>query len=124
MSGFVFFECVYCYSWLFGIKIILVGGQCLGVFDMDQFVEMVYLIRVLQIVLIFGKFLYQIKFVVIQVVDFFCLDFQQIVQWVWEVVEIVEIGFIDDIGLVGGYQVVVVGDKCFCLIGKVVVYYI
>ena len=60
-------------------KIIPVGGQP-GALDMDQFAEMAHLIRALQTALIPGKPLHQIKLAVIQAVDLFRPDPQQIAQ--------------------------------------------
>ena len=51
-----------------------------GALDMDQFAEMAHLIRALQTALIPGKPLHQIKLAVIQAVDLFRPDPQQIAQ--------------------------------------------
>ena len=80
MPGFAFPERVHRHSRPSGIKIIPVGGQRLGALDMDQFAEMAHLIRALQTALIPGKPLHQIKLAVIQAVDLFRPDPQQIAQ--------------------------------------------
>ena len=124
MPGFAFPERVHRHSRPSGIKIIPVGGQRLGALDMDQFAEMAHLIRALQTTLIPGKPLHQIKLAVIQAVDLFRPDPQQIAQRAREAAEIAEIGLIDDTGPVGGHQVAAVGDKRLRPTGKAVAHHI
>ena len=78
------------------VKIIAVGRQRQRRFGVDQFTQMAYLIRPLQSPFIARQPLYQITFAIVQAVNLFRPDAQQLAQRTREAAEIAQVRFVNN----------------------------